>query len=332
MVRRRDRGGRRRRAADRDRADRQRLPEKPEDAGAQGTTTHNVSQIASESDQQVSRPLFAALTGASAKSALDVEQQVNQLRLEAQNQATQAKGLSVPVEMDAAQRDLLLALDLRAKASKRSANQLRTALGGQAKQASTLIAGDMEIFLASDVIYSQRVAPLIEQDAEVRRGRRPDGRRLALPAEHRLAGTEHRAVAASPASPRARRRAANPHRAPRQRAEGRQRRRERRSNPNRPSTTSAAGRNPTFTVEVENAGEFTETNVKVDVNVTAGGKQFKASQSIEKTEPGKTVNGDIPVDRRPARRGRRRSKCTSSRCPAKRTSKTTRAPTWRSSG
>ena len=38
-----------------------------------------------------------------------------------------------------------------------------TALGGKDKQASTQIAGAMEIFLASDVIYSQRVAPLIQQ-------------------------------------------------------------------------------------------------------------------------------------------------------------------------
>ena len=37
------------------------------------------------------------------------------------------------------------------------------------------------------------------------------------------------------------------------------------------------GSNPTFTVQVENSGEATETNVKVDVTVTAGGKQFKAS-------------------------------------------------------
>jgi len=55
------------------------------------------------------------------------------------------------------------------------------------------------------------------------------------------------------------------------------------------------GGNPTFTVQVENSGEFPETNVKTDVTVTAGGKQFKASHVLEKTEPGKTVNVEIPV-------------------------------------
>ena len=65
--------------------------------------------------------------------------------------------------MTGAQRDLLLALDFRAEGVAKVASLVRTALGGQAKQASTLIAGDMEIFLASDVIYSQRVVPLIQQ-------------------------------------------------------------------------------------------------------------------------------------------------------------------------
>ena len=65
--------------------------------------------------------------------------------------------------MSGAQRDLLLALDFRTEGVAKVASLVRTALGGQAKQASTLIAGDMEIFLASDVIYSQRVAPLIQQ-------------------------------------------------------------------------------------------------------------------------------------------------------------------------
>ena len=37
---------------------------------------------------------------------------------------------------------------------------------------------------------------------------------------------------------------------------------------------------------VENSGENPETNVKVDVTVTAGGKQYKASHVINTTQPG----------------------------------------------
>ena len=49
------------------------------------------------------------------------------------------------------------------------------------------------------------------------------------------------------------------------------------------------------TATVEDAGDNAETNVTVNVTVTASGKQFKTSHVIEKTEPGKTVNVDIPV-------------------------------------
>jgi uncharacterized membrane protein len=57
----------------------------------------------------------------------------------------------------------------------------------------------------------------------------------------------------------------------------------------------SGGGSPTFAVAVENSGEFPETNVKVDITVTAGGKQYKASHVIDKTEPGKSVNVEILV-------------------------------------
>ncbi len=256
--------------------------------------TRSVSAIANESNQQVSRPLFSSLTDASAKSALDVEEQVNQLHLEAQKQANRAKGLSVPGEMDGAQRNLLLALDLRAEGVEKVANQLRTALGGQAKQASTPIAGDMENFLASDVIYSQRVAPLIEQTLKSAgiEGQTVAGshflpnigwlesstvlsRITGQPSSSSQSGetlTGHHGSALKGVSVGANTLESEP-----------------------AVNHISGGSNPTFTAQVENAGEFNETNVKVDVNITAGGKQYAASGTIEKTEPGKTADANIPV-------------------------------------
>ncbi len=154
-----------------------------------------VSALAQESDAQVSHPLFVALTDAASKSALDVEQQVDELLKQAQAIAARAKGLSVPGEMASAQRDLLLALDLRVEGMTKVAELVPTALGGQAKQASAKIAGDMEIFLASDVIYSQRVAPLIQQTLAANGITRPDHGEHPLPAEHRLARTGEHALA-----------------------------------------------------------------------------------------------------------------------------------------
>ena len=57
----------------------------------------------------------------------------------------------------------------------------------------------------------------------------------------------------------------------------------------------SGGSSPTFTLIVENSGESQETNVKAEVTVTAGGKQYKASHVINSTQPGQKVNVEIPV-------------------------------------
>jgi len=258
------------------------------------TYNRDVSRIAQESDQQVSQPFFSALAGGSSKSALDVEVQLDQLHIQAQNQATSAKGLSVPGAMVAAQRDLLLALDLRAEGVAKVASLVRTALGGQAKQASTPIGGDMEIFLASDVIYSQRVVPLIQQTLAgngIRSQSTTSSRFLPnlgwlepTTVQARLTGQAASATQSSQTV------TGNHGSALKGVSVG--------TNTLAPEPTLnhiSGGSSPTFTVQVEDSGEVPETNVKVDVTITAGGKQFKASHVINKTEPGKTVNVDIPV-------------------------------------
>ena len=132
----------------------------------QSLTNYNrdVNQLAQESNTQVSAP---AVRGAD-----ELHKQVGARRRAADRRTAASrrsrslytrKSLSVPGEMAAAQQDLLLTLDLRVEGMTKVAALVPTALGGQAKQASAKIAGDMEIFLASDVIYSQRVVPLIQQ-------------------------------------------------------------------------------------------------------------------------------------------------------------------------
>ena len=253
----------------------------------------DAGQIAHESDESVTGPLFSALSGAGAKSALNVEVQIDQLRIQAQTLATRAKNLSVPGEMAAAQRDLLLAIDLRAEALTKIAALTPTALGGQGKQAMTQIAGDMEIFLASDVIYSQRVAPLIQQALSA-----AGAHGLSTASSHSLPNlgwleptTVQSRVSGQPSSPTSTPTVSGNHGSALTGVTVA-------ANKLEPEPTLnhiTGGSNPTFTAMVENSGESNETNVKVDVTVTAGGKQFKASHVIEKTEPGKTVNVDIPV-------------------------------------
>jgi hypothetical protein len=254
---------------------------------------HDVSALAQESDTQVSHPLFVALTNSANKSAVDVEQQIYELRGVAQGIATRAKGLSVPGEMASAQRDLLLALDLRVEGMTKVAALVPTALDGQAKQDSTKIAGDMEIFLASDVIYSQRVAPLIQQTLAA------NGIHGLTTAPTRFlpnltwlepAGTlSHVTGQAASSSPSAI--------APGSHGSaligvsvG--------TTTLQPEPTVnhiSGGASPTFTVIVENAGESTETDVTVEVTVTAAGKQYKASHVINSTTPGNKANAEVTV-------------------------------------
>jgi len=124
----------------------------------------DVGVLAGESTSQVSKPLFTLLTNAGGKDPLSVETTVNEYRVTAEQEVEHAKGLSVPSQMAAAQRNLLLAFNLRAEALKKIADNVRTALGSQGADAAvSSIAGEMEALLASDVIYAQRVVPLIQQ-------------------------------------------------------------------------------------------------------------------------------------------------------------------------
>ncbi|HEV7585192.1 MAG TPA: hypothetical protein VGO14_05385 [Solirubrobacteraceae bacterium] len=255
--------------------------------------SRQVSQLGRESETQVAHPLFSTLAGAGAKPALDVEVQVDQLRIKAQSIATHARELSVPGEMTGAQRDLLLALDFRLEGVTKIASLLPTALGGQRKEATEKIAGQMELFLASDVIYSQRVVPLVQQTLVTSgiRGPSPAASRFlpnvgwldpatalaritgqaAGSAQTGIAPGNHGdalvsvSVGATTLEPE-------------------------------PSLNHiTGGSNPTFTVTVEDAGANPETNVKVDVTVTAGGKQFKASHAVNQIQPQQKANVEIPV-------------------------------------
>ena len=257
------------------------------------TYNRDVGQIVQESDQQVSQPFFAALADANSKSPLDVEVQLDELHSQAQKQAAAAKGLSVPGAMVAAQRDLLLALDLRTEGVAKVTSLVRTALGGQAKQTSTPIAGDMEIFLASDVIYSQRVAPLIQ---ETLAANGIQGQSTApssfLPNLGWLEGATVLTRLTGQAAGSSAGGVAPGHHGSVLKGVS-------------IGTTTlepepalnhlSGGSSPTFTVIVENDGEFPETDVKVELTVTAEGKQLKASHVLNTTTPGKTVNAEIPV-------------------------------------
>jgi hypothetical protein len=132
------------------------------------------SSIARESETQVGQQFFG-LFGAQAAEAspTDLSTQVASLRREAEQQFSRAERLDVPDEMVPAQRSLLIVLELRRDGLDVVGQRIRAALGDDgdaADESIQSIAGQMQGFLASDVVHRARVVPLIKNaldDAEV---------------------------------------------------------------------------------------------------------------------------------------------------------------------
>jgi hypothetical protein len=124
----------------------------------------DVTAVISDSDSQVGKPFFQLMSNG-AREGDQLRVQVNQLRLAADEDVNRAKGFNVPDAMKPAQDNLLLALNLRADGLSKIADQIPRAQGrGQpSENAIAKIAGQMQQFSASDVIYKVRVAPFIKQ-------------------------------------------------------------------------------------------------------------------------------------------------------------------------
>jgi hypothetical protein len=128
-----------------------------------------VSSIATESSTQVGAEFFRLLGEGGSESPQDLQTAISSFRNQADLQLTQAEGLSVPDDMKGAQTSLLAALEWRRDGLDYIAQRIRTALGDQgdtADEAIQQIAGQMEVFLASDVAYETRVTPFIRTALE----------------------------------------------------------------------------------------------------------------------------------------------------------------------
>ena len=123
----------------------------------------DVRNLVQESRNQVATQLFEALNGAANRRGEDVTTAINQLRVVAEGQLEQAEGLDAPDQMADAQHNLELVLSLRHDGVQQIADRVQAAISrsAQAGQAVDDIAAQMQAFNASDVVYSQRVAPLI---------------------------------------------------------------------------------------------------------------------------------------------------------------------------
>jgi hypothetical protein len=257
----------------------------------------DVSAVVTDSDREVARPFFNLLNNAQRQSD-QLTVQVNQLRLAAEEDARRAREFDTPDDMRNAQADLELVLNLRADALRKISGDLPAALGrGQpSEQAIDRIAGQMQQFLASDVVYKQRVAPLIKQTLDENRiqgqtiansrfladlswlapetvadklGRTPTrGTTTVAPGlhGHGLTGVSVGDTTLQP-SPTVNR-------------------------------VSAAG-NVTFTVNFANQGDNDERDVRAIVTIHGAGKPITARKTVAQTTSKTDVTAEIPLGQRP---------------------------------
>ena len=148
----------------------------------------NAAVLVRESNGQ-SKELFALLQGSgSPDEAVDAQNKVNGFRVQSASIVDRARDLDVPDEVSNAHRYLLETLEFRRDGLARIAEDLPDALGDESRrQGSEGVARQMQVFLASDVIYAGRFRPSL---AEVLAGpghRRRDRSRQRLHPGHRVA-------------------------------------------------------------------------------------------------------------------------------------------------
>jgi hypothetical protein len=125
----------------------------------------SLSAIGQESERTVGQGFFQLMTEGGAGSPQDLQTAISQFRVQAEQQYNQAEELDVPGEMDGAQQAALISLEWRRDGLDYIAQRVRSALGDEGEAADAAIeeiAGQMQVFLASDVAWQTRVVPFIK--------------------------------------------------------------------------------------------------------------------------------------------------------------------------
>lgn len=259
----------------------------------------DVTAVVTQSDREVAAPYFELLSNG-AREGQDLQVQVNQLRQAADDNVEQAEGFDVPDDMAEAQDNLLLTLNLRAGAIRRVAEKIPAAQGrGQPAQAAVRsIAGEHQAFLASDVVYSQRVAPLIKEaldDAGI------SGQTIASSRSLRdLAWLSEDVVAERLGSSGGSGSGRDGAVAPGLHGHGLESVSvgETTLQPEGTNRIPAAG-GVTFRIAVANQGDNNEKNVRVTVTVRGPGRPITVNRTVPSTEAKQTAEVSIPLGQTP---------------------------------
>jgi hypothetical protein len=126
----------------------------------------NVAALMDQSNQE-SRSLFGLLAKPGTQSPVQLGTSVNSYRGEAAQLVDRAKSLDHPDELSTAQRYLVDTLEFRRDGIEAVARELPLALGDtNTDEAAARMAASMQEFLASDVVYNQRVLPNLKEPTE----------------------------------------------------------------------------------------------------------------------------------------------------------------------
>jgi hypothetical protein len=260
----------------------------------------NVASLVQESDDQVGKPFFEQLSGsAGTGNALNLETQVNQLRVVSEDLVKRANKLDVPGEMRQAQSVLLLVLEMRRDALRKIADKLPSAqaTGTTADQAIVQITGQMQLFYASDLVFKYRVAPLIKQaldNAGAEGQTVPDTNFFptikwldASQVATRLGATLSASRRGGPVPP-----GSHGHELTSVSVAG---------TDLDPDTANRipAGSNLTFTVKFQNQGENDETGVVARLSIEGAGSPVTAQATVPQTAAGTESSVDIPLRQAP---------------------------------
>jgi CARDB protein len=254
----------------------------------------DLNAIAAQS-KQLSSDFFNRLNDPGNLTPLSFEAEVKADRGTAESLASRVDALSTPDELKSAQTELSLAFQLRRDALTGIADNISTALGKQGRVgAVNAIAGYMQYFLASDVLYQRAQAQIDAglQDQGINE-KAPDSIFLTDPqrwldplqvssalalvsgGKQASSGTHGLALYQTTVKP------GNVS-----------------LDPNSPATISGSGP-PEVDVQVQNQGDSEETDVGVSFQLTGGSQTISGEATIPRIAAGGIETASIPIQPAP---------------------------------